>query len=294
VPEGRVLSLNPTSVCRGCGSRGCQWLGDLPDSHQFAGLALSNAISGGALFRCPDCGLVFRSPTLTLDEYNGLYAAGSTKLWINEGGQLRDDQQLVRSYIEAQRPQGAKVLDIGCYTGEFLSSLAFRYEKCGIENSVGAIRHCRERGIRIVGEDLYKISRLEEKFDVVTAMDVIEHTLNPSEFLERVLHLLVDDGIALITTGDADNRIWRKLKSSFWYCSPAEHISFVSEKWLKTNAGVNSFHISHLQRFKYGHISRFKLFGKLCLIYFLPLVGLQSKTWNANLSADHLFVALRR
>jgi 2-polyprenyl-3-methyl-5-hydroxy-6-metoxy-1,4-benzoquinol methylase len=288
------MSRNSTRVCRGCGSGGCEWLGDLPDSHQFAGLALPNAIPGGALFRCPDCSLVFRSPTLTPNEYNRLYAEGSAKLWINDGGVLRDDQQLVKSYIEERRPQGAKVLDIGCYTGEFLSSLAFRYEKCGIENCVGAIRHCRERGIRIVAEDLYELSRLEEKFDVVTAMDVIEHTLNPSRFLKHVLHLLADGGIALITTGDADNRIWRKLKSAFWYCSPAEHISFVSERWLKSNASVNNFHISHLRRFKYGHINHLKLFGKLCFIYFLPLVGLQSKTWNANLSADHLFVALQK
>jgi SAM-dependent methyltransferase len=294
VPEGRALSPNPTPACRSCASQSCEWLGDLPDSHQFAGLALPTAIPGGALFQCLDCGLMFRSPTLTPDEYNRLYAEGSVKLWINESGVLRGDQKLVKSYIEAQRPQGAKVLDIGCSTGEFLSSLALKYEKCGIENSVGAVRHCREHGIRVVGEDLYKISRLEEKFDVVTAMDVIEHTLNPSQFLQRVLHLLADDGIALITTGDADNRIWRKLKSAFWYCSPAEHISFVSERWLKSNAGANGFRLSHLQRFKYNHMNHFKLFGKLCLIHFLPLIGLQSKTWNANLSADHLFVALRR
>ena len=287
------MSRNTTPVCRGCGSQRSERLGDLPDSHRFAGLELSNSIPGGALFRCPDCHLVFRSPILTPDEYNRLYAQGSTSLWINDGETLRDDQQLVKSYIEEQRPQGAKVLDIGCYTGEFLSSLAFKYEKCGVENCAGAIRKCKERGIRVVGDDLYEIGALKERFDVVTAMDVIEHTSNPSQFLERVLHLLADEGIALITTGDADNRFWRKLKSGFWYCSPAEHISFISERWLKSNENANGFHISHLQRFKYGHVSSLKVFGKLCLIYFLPLVGMQSKTWNANLSADHLFVALR-
>src|ERR1700721_2547826 len=131
------MTRNPTPVCRGCGSRGCERLGDLPDSHQFAGLALPNAIPGGALFRCPDCGLVFRSPILTPDEYNRLYAEGSAKLWINDGGVLRDDQQLVKSYIEERRPQGAKVLDIGCYTGEFLSSLASGKKNWGAEKCEG-------------------------------------------------------------------------------------------------------------------------------------------------------------
>jgi len=286
--------IDTVPACRGCGSPKCGKLGDLPDSHHFAGLELSEPIPGGSLFRCPDCSLVFRFPTLTQDRYNLLYARGSAELWSAKGRALRTDQQLVKAYIEAQRPQGAKILDIGCYTGEFLSSLSSKYEKCGVENSEGAVRHCKDNGIRIVGDDLYKIGLLEEKFDIVTVMDVIEHTSNPSQFLQHVLHVLADDGIALITTGDADNRIWRKLKGAFWYCGPAEHISFISEGWLQSNTRVNSFRISHLRRFKYARQSRWKTLGKLAAIYLLPLVGTQSKTWNANLSADHLFAALRR
>jgi 2-polyprenyl-3-methyl-5-hydroxy-6-metoxy-1,4-benzoquinol methylase len=286
--------IDTVPVCRGCGFQHCDRLGDLPDSYFFAGLDLSEPIPGGALFRCPDCRLVFRSPILTPYQYNQLYARGSTELWSAKGRAPRTDRRLVKTYIEAQRPQGAKILDVGCNTGEFLSSLSSKYTKCGVENSEGAVRLCKDNGIRIVGDDLYKIGLLDEKFDIVTAMDVIEHTSNPSEFLQRVLHVLADDGIAVITTGDADNHIWRKLKGAFWYCGPAEHISFISERWLQSNAGVNGFRISHLQRFKYDRQSNSRTFGKLAFIYLLPLVGIQPKTWNAHLSADHLFVALRK
>lgn len=282
----------PSSMCRGCGFADCDSLGRLPDKHHFAGLTLPYEIPGGMLFRCPKCNLVFRSPILTIDQYNQLYAQASAELWQSKTTALRRDQELVKAYIETQRPQGARVLDIGCYTGEFLSALPHKYQKFGIEKCVTAIRQCEESGIRIVCNDLYAVDLVQEKFDIVTAIDVIEHTANPSQFLQCMFTVLSDDGIGVITTGDADNRIWRKMKSDFWYCSPAEHISFISERWLKSNASVNDFRIANFEKFRYRRLKKLKTLAKLALIYGLPLVGIQSKTWNADLSPDHLFAAL--
>lgn len=285
-------------VCRGCRDQNCEALGELPDRSEFAGLALPKAIPGGVLYRCRNCGLVFRSPILTTVEYNRLYAQASADVWVSKGGALRTDQLLVRAYIEAQLPEGGRILDIGCYTGEFLTSLPAKYDKFGIEMSERAAQHCRQNGIRIVGDDLYQVSLLKEKFDVVTAMDVIEHTSNPDQFLGSALSILSEDGIMLITTGDADNRIWRKSKTAFWYCTFAEHVSFISEQWLKSNSRVNNFRIAHLERFRYEKRNYLKTLVKLCLIYFCRLFGMQPKltwtTWTAHLSADHLFAAIRR
>ncbi len=289
-----TLNQLPSSTCRGCGFEYCENLGRLPDKHHFAGLTLSYEIPGGTLIRCPECNLVFRSPILTIEQYNQLYARASVELWKSKTTELRRDQKLVKAYIETQRPQGARVLDIGCYTGEFLMALSPKYQKFGIEKCATAARLCEESGIRIVCNDLYAVDLLQEKFDVVTAIDVIEHTANPSQFLQYMFAVLSDDGTAVITTGDADNRIWRKMKSDFWYCSPAEHISFISERWLQTNASVNEFRISNLERFRYRRLRKLKSFAKLTLIYGLPLVGIRSKTWSADLSPDHLFAALRK
>lgn len=282
-------------VCRSCMSEKCAALGNLPERTEFAGLALPKAIPGGSLYRCQDCGLVFRAPIMTTAEYGQLYAQASANVWVTKSGALRTDQSLVKAYIEGHLPDGARVLDIGCYTGEFLSSLPAKYKKFGIEMSASAAHHCKQRGISIIGGDLYQLSLLQEKFDVVTAMDVIEHTLNPSQFLQSVLGILSDDGVILITTGDSENRIWRKVKAAFWYCSFAEHISFISEAWLQSNATVNNYRIANLRRFKYENRNKLKTLAKLCFIYLSRIFGIQPKaSWSAHVSADHLFAALRK
>ena len=126
-------------------------------------------------------------------------------------------------------------------------------------------------------------------------MDIIEHTSNPDQFINSVLRILSDDGILLITTGDSANSIWQKVNGAFWYCTYAEHISFISEQWLQLNSGVNKFRIAHLQRFKYENRNRLKTVAKLCLIHLYRFFGWQPKSsWTAHVSMDHIFAVIRR
>lgn len=282
-------------VCRGCMNQDCEPLGVLPAREEFAGISLPKAIPGGGLYRCNKCSLVFRSPILTEAEYNKLYERASAHVWVTKNPQLRTDQSLVKDYIEHCFPVGAKVLDVGCYTGEFLISLGRKHARFGIEKSESAARHAEKNGIQILRDDLYEAAQLKEKFDVVTAMDVIEHTTNPDLFLKSMLALLTDTGILIITTGDAGNRIWRTVKGTFWYCSFAEHISFISEEWLHSNAKVNNFRVAHLQRFRYETRNHLKTVAKVVLIHVCKLFARQPRSsWTAHVSADHLFAVIRR
>ena len=286
---------NPTPMCRGCSQFNCESLGQLPDCSEFAGLALSTHIPGGILYRCRRCALVFRSPILTVQEYGQLYARAAGQGWTPKPWTRRNDRALLRNYIEMQYPKGARVLDIGCYTGEFLSSLPVKYEKFGIEKSVKAVQECHKNGIKIVGGDLYEIDLLAQRFDVVVAMDVIEHVLNPNQFLKNALALLFNSGTVLITTGDADNPIWLNEKNAFWYCAPAEHISFISRRWLKTNSNTSQFRIAHMQNFRYETPRYWKTIAIRCLSSLYSLLGRRPHPmWTAHVSEDHLFAAIRQ
>jgi len=185
-------------------------------------------------------------------------------------------------------------LDIGCYTGEFLASLPTKYEKYGIEKCASATRIARQNGLTIVGDDLYNVT-LAERFDVIVAMDVIEHVLNPSQFLRDVLSIVSDGGIVLLSTGDSDDATWREEKAAFWYCAFAEHISFISERWLKGDSDVNGFRIEHLQNFKYEDRPYWKTVVMRSLTHLCWLFGIRPHfMWAAHKSKDHLFAALRR
>ena len=270
------ISLTASMCCRICLRNNCEALGELPNYGEFAGVCLTAPMPGGILYRCHNCKAVFRFPVLTAEEYGQLYAQAAETAWPSAAWVLRNDQALVRKYITARYPLGTRVLDIGCWTGAFLASLPAGYEKFGIEKSESAAEHCRQRGIKIVGDDFYALNRLTDRFDVVIAMNIVEHVLDPGILVENALNVLSPNGAVLITTGDSNNRIWREEKADFWYCAFGEHISFISEEWLKTNALAKRFRIAHLQMFKYENQFYWKAIAARCLAYLFRALGLQS------------------
>lgn len=280
--------------CRDCGRGDGEELDSLPDSLAFAGIRLAKPLAGGRLYRCIHCSLVFRSPVLSASEYSALYAQASADVWTRHRDVLRTDQSLVKQFIESARPAGAKVLDVGCYTGELLAALPAHYEKFGVEKSVQAANACTEAGIRILGDDLYALSSMAERFDVIVAMDVVEHTLSPDRFVQVLLGLLTKGGIVILTTGDADNAVWRRLKGAFWYCSYPEHISFISPSWLRLNAKKNRYRLEHLRLFDYVHVGGPKRLVQRLLIRLCGMVGRRARaSWTAHLSQDHLLAVIR-
>jgi 2-polyprenyl-3-methyl-5-hydroxy-6-metoxy-1,4-benzoquinol methylase len=267
-------------------------LGALPNSGVFAGVSLTKPMPGGALYRCRNCKLVFRFPVLIAEEYGELYAKAGGAAW-SSAAWIRNDQALARKYITARYPMGARILDLGCWTGDFLASLPAGYQKFGIEKSEDAAECCRQRGIKIIGGDFYAANPLTEKFDAVIAMNVIEHVLDPGVFVENALNMLSSNGVLLMTTGDSGNRVWQKQKADFWYCAFAEHISFISEEWLKANALVNRFRIARVRTFKFENQFYWKAIAVRCLSYLLRALRLQlPRSWMAQASEDHLFAVL--
>jgi SAM-dependent methyltransferase len=284
-----------TPACRSCRQPACESLGALPDRSEFAGTALSRPLPGGMLYRCPQCRLVFRAPILTPDEYGAMYAAASAGVWAATSQELRTDQALVKAHLEASLGPGARVLDIGCFTGTLLSALGGDFRKFGIEKSADAAQVCRNAGIEIIGDDLYAVGALQDKFDAVVAMDVIEHTVDPAGFVRSALALLKDDGLLLITTGDADNPLWKRLKADFWYCLFAEHISFISPEWLRRHGPALGYRIDRVQLFTYEHVGSAKKLAKQALLWASRLLGFRPGAyWSAHLSRDHLFAVIRR
>ena len=146
----------------------------------------------------------------------------------------------------------------------------------------------------IIGEDLYDCGSLAERFDIVVAMDVIEHTSQPDQFLQRAMQLLAQGGVVIITTGDSDNPVWRRVGAAFWYCSYPEHISFVSERYLVLNGRLQGYHVAQLARFRYADTAAWKSLLKRALVYGFTALGLQPRgSWSTHISRDHLMAVLR-
>jgi len=101
-------------------------------------------------------------------------------------------------------PRGGALLDIGCGTGNFLAAArAEGYQVTGIELDRNAARFAKEK------LDLQRVLPLaiadfskqypEERFDVVTFFEVLEHQAAPMEFVERIRSCVRSHGLIALS-----------------------------------------------------------------------------------------------
>jgi SAM-dependent methyltransferase len=90
---------------------------------------------------------------------------------------------------------GLRVLDVGCGTGRMLTELGRLGEATGIDLSDEALRFCRERGHdRVLKADLGRLPFPDASFDVVTALDVLEHVDDHVGALRECRRILAPGG----------------------------------------------------------------------------------------------------
>jgi 2-polyprenyl-3-methyl-5-hydroxy-6-metoxy-1,4-benzoquinol methylase len=76
-------------------------------------------------------------------------------------------------------------------------------ERFGIEPSRAAAECARAKGIEIIDNGDLERRELRNTFDLVTAIDVVEHTLDLREFRRHLTTALRPGGTAILLTGDA-------------------------------------------------------------------------------------------
>jgi len=138
------------------------------------------------LFGCGACGLQFWEPREMPDArwYEQMYGGRDEKLLPLEPG---------HKYFlaDALAPRGGELLDIGCGTGNFLAAARDAgYGVTGIEMDRNAARFARERlGLQRVFPltiSEFAERHAEERFEVVTFFEVLEHQAAPVEFVQKV------------------------------------------------------------------------------------------------------------
>ena len=113
----------------------------------------------------------------------------------------RDDRvaRLVDRYAPPRRPDSA-VLDIGCGYGHLLRRFAAKYRLAGIDVSPHAAGVARSAipGAVVVTADVQRSLPFEVPFDVILAINVIEHLHEPWFGIRSIREALGPDGICVI------------------------------------------------------------------------------------------------
>ncbi len=96
-------------------------------------------------------------------------------------------------------PRAARILDVGCGDGLYFPLLERYGEVTGIETDRSLIAPDNPRLARIRAEPLEHSRWNEQRFDLITALDVIEHIEDDRAALARMAHLLAPGGRILLT-----------------------------------------------------------------------------------------------
>ena len=122
-------------------------------------------------------------------------------------------------------------LDVGCGHGEFISAIQKYFHQDlavkGIEPNERKRESARKRGLNVT---YFNIETHEEKYDVISLLNVYSHLPDPPGFLNTLKSLLNPGGELIIQTGDtADLAAKDHLRP---YNLP-NHLSFASESIVK-------------------------------------------------------------
>lgn len=127
--------------------------------------------------------------------YENLYKNEKEHWWY------RVRRKIVRDIFERytdKSKKGLKILDAGCGTGALMNEVCLFGEVYGLDFSVNALNFCKERGEQnLTLGSIDKVPFPDNYFDVVLALDVLEHIKDDNEAILEVKRVLKKDGLAI-------------------------------------------------------------------------------------------------
>ena len=107
-------------------------------------------------------------------------------------------EEFLRLIIPNPKFQNFKILDVGCGTGANLEMLANFGESEGVDVSDDALEFCKLKGLKAHKGLAEKLPFADESFDIVTALDVVEHLDDDVAGLREMNRVLKTGGKTLI------------------------------------------------------------------------------------------------
>lgn len=127
-----------------------------------------------------------------------------------------------------------RCLDIGAATGRLLNVFkATGYQTYGIEFSNPARSTAASHGHTMTNQAVESLQVNHEGFDVVTALEVIEHVENLPEFFLGIARVMSEDGIFLGYFPSADNRYFGIKADYHWLHNSFEHLVYPTEQGIR-------------------------------------------------------------
>lgn len=189
------------------------------------------------LLTCARCGLWSKdhlpSPDRLREYYTSLAVEGSPWNYPARG----PHERAVDAILD-RLPRGARVLELGCWTGRLLAPHQPRLLVHGIEPNPAAAAIAQGAGVHVLGGDLAELPAATARFDCILLIDVFEHLLDPLMALRRLVGLLANGGTIVVVTGRTDCLPVRIAGPSYWYFACPDHLVFLNRRYTRWLASV--------------------------------------------------------
>jgi len=155
--------------------------------------------------KCDGCGLLFLNPRMGDEQlrefYKSDYRVYVEKFVPSYSPEQDEYRQMARASAIDRLLDKATVtshLDIGCSRGELLHRISAPVQ-AGVEWNEEDADLCERCGI-----EMYDLDAIGIRFDLITVIQVLEHSNHPVQMIERLLPLLNKGGRLVIEVPNAD------------------------------------------------------------------------------------------
>lgn len=136
------------------------------------------------------------------------------------------NNQILKSLVKPQKK--AKILDLGCGTGELIVERVTAINKpeiYAVEIDETHFKEIKKMGIKVIKTDIEKgLPYKNNYFDIISANQIIEHLVNVDLFMEEIYRVLKPHGYVILSTENLSS--WHNLFALFlgWQAF-SQHIS---------------------------------------------------------------------
>ena len=169
--------------------------------------------------RCDNCTFVFSNPHLKEKDLIEFYSQLEDKEYSFEARGRGKNFIKILNRLKKIEINGNMLLDIGAASGIFLNLAKKRgYQTEGIEPSRSLCKQAGKLfGIKLFQGTLDQYSS-QEKFSIITLLDIIEHIQEPETFIRQVSSHMGKGGILVIVTPDINSVASKFMGKKWWHC----------------------------------------------------------------------------
>lgn len=163
------------------------------------------------IVQCNNCQLYYVAPQINFNSsqwselYHSEYFANQSNWLLKKRKKELSDRFDTAKNLIGNKKQNIRYLDVGAGEGKGLLEAHRRgWESTGIDIVDNRLKEAKLSEIKFIKSNLLESDLTENYFDFIYVDSVIEHVLNPFEYLSKIKSLLSKDGVIYIGVPNED------------------------------------------------------------------------------------------